>query len=47
MGLENLLKINQFQLYSPSNETLLRLLDAIKRNIEDSQIEAVSGVNRD
>lgn len=46
MSLENLLKIKQLQLHSPSNEALLRLLDAIKRNIEDSQVEAVSGETR-
>ncbi len=42
MSLENLLKIKQLQLHNPSNEALLRLLDAIKRNIEDSQVQAVS-----
>ncbi|MEQ1601175.1 MAG: hypothetical protein ABL885_05340 [Methylophilaceae bacterium] len=46
MSLANLLKIKQLQLHSPSNEALLRLLDAIKRNIEDSQVEAVSGETR-
>ncbi len=46
MSLENLLKIKQLQLHSPSNEALLRLFDAIKRNIEDSQVEAVSGETR-
>lgn len=46
MSLENLLKIKQLQLHRPSNEALLRLLDAIKRNIEDSQVEAVSGETR-
>lgn len=46
MSLENLLKIKQLQLHSPSNEALLRLLDAIKRNIDDSRVEAVSGETR-
>ncbi len=46
MSLENLLKIKQLQLHSPSNEALLRLLDAIKRNIDDSQVEVVSGETR-
>jgi len=46
MSLDNLLKIKQLQLHQPSNEALLRLLDAIKRNIEDSQVEAVSGETR-
>ncbi|MDZ4154522.1 hypothetical protein [Methylicorpusculum sp.] len=46
MSLENLLKIKQLQLHNPSNEALLRLLDAIKRNIEDSQVEVVSGETR-
>ncbi|SNR84282.1 hypothetical protein SAMN05192560_1354 [Methylobacillus rhizosphaerae] len=46
MSLENLLKIKQLQLHDPSNEALLRLLDAIKRNIEDSQVDVVSGETR-
>lgn len=46
MSLENLLKIKQLQLHNPSNEALLRLLDAIKRNIDDSQVKAVSGETR-
>lgn len=46
MSLENLLKIKQLQLHNPTNEALFRLLDAIKRNIEDSQVEAVSGETR-
>jgi hypothetical protein len=46
MSLDNLLKIKQLQLHNPSNEALLRLLDAVKRNIADAHIEAVSGENR-
>ena len=46
MSLENLLKIKQLQLHHPSSEALLRLLDAIKRNIDDSQVDAVSGETR-
>lgn len=46
MSLENLLKIKQLQLHHPSNEALLRLLDAINRNIEDSQVDAVSSETR-
>ncbi len=46
MSLDNLLKIKQLQLHNPSNEALLRLLEAAKRNIADAHIEAVSGENR-
>lgn len=46
MSLDNLLKIKLLQLHHPTNDALLRLLDAIKRNIEDSQVEAVSGETR-
>ena len=46
MSLDNLLKIKQLQLHNPSNESLLRLLDAAKRNIADAHIEAVSGETR-
>jgi hypothetical protein len=46
MSLDNLLKIKQLQLHHPSNEALLRLLDAAKRNIADAHIEAVSGETR-
>ncbi|MFQ6332582.1 hypothetical protein [Methylophilus sp. 3sh_L] len=46
MSLDNLLKIKQLQLHHPTNDALLRLLDAIRRNIADSQVEAVSGETR-
>jgi hypothetical protein len=46
MSLDNLLKIKQLQLHHPSNEALLRLRDAAKRNIADAHIEAVSGETR-
>lgn len=46
MSLDNLLKIKQLHLHHPTNDALLRLLDAIKRNIADSQVEAVSGETR-
>ncbi len=46
MSLDNLLKTKQLQLHHPTNDALLRLLDAIKRNSQDSQLEAVSGETR-
>lgn len=46
MSLDNLLKINQLQVHTPSREAVLRLLDAAKRNIADAHIDAVSGENR-
>ncbi|WP_212742618.1 hypothetical protein [Methylobacillus flagellatus] len=44
--MENLLKTKQLQSHQPSSEALLRLLDAIKRNISDSRIDAVSEETR-
>ena len=46
MSLDNLLKIKQLQLHSPSKEAMLRLLEAAKRNVTDAHITAVSGENR-
>lgn len=46
MSLENLLKTKQLQLHNPSNEALLRLIDAAKRNIADAHIREISGENR-
>jgi hypothetical protein len=46
MSLDNLLKINQLQVHTPSREAVIRLLDAAKRNIADAHIDAVSGENR-
>lgn len=46
MTLDNLLKINQLQVHTPSREAVIRLLDAAKRNIADAHIDAVSGENR-
>lgn len=46
MSLANLLKINQLQVHSPSKEAVQRLLEAAKRNLADSHVDAVSGENR-
>ena len=46
MSLDNLLKINQLQVHTPTREAVLRLLEAAKRNIADAHISAVSGENR-
>lgn len=46
MSLDNLLKIKLLQWHHPTNDALLRLLDAVKRNIEDSQVQAVSSETR-
>lgn len=46
MSLENLLKTKQLQAHKPENAALLLLMEAIKRNIADSHVRAVSGETR-
>lgn len=46
MSLENLIKTKQLQVHSPQKAALLRLLDAVNRNIADAHVEVVSGENR-
>lgn len=46
MTLNNLLKIGQLKQHDPDPAEILRLLEAARRNIADSQVTAISAETR-
>lgn len=46
MTLENLLKVQRLQALKPDRQDIQRLLEAARRNLRDSRVEAVSDENR-